>query len=72
MNEIENIIYHAWNKDAVNLKAAINDVMAARADAAVNDMTADVAASMFGATAGEANEDSENLEPVEVETDEDI
>ena len=59
---------HAWNKDAVNLKSTVNDIMNTRAETAMSDMTADVAASMFGNTNGEVEHDEidqEELEPAE-------
>lgn len=47
MSAVTDIFYNAWNKDAVNLKAAIDAEMSSRIAAQVQNMTADVAASMF-------------------------
>ena len=47
MSAVTDIFYNAWNKDAVNLKAAIDTEMSSRIAAQVQNMTADVAASMF-------------------------
>lgn len=47
MSAVTDIMYSAWNKDAVNLKAAIDAEMSSRIADQVKDMTAAVAASMF-------------------------
>ena len=53
MSDIENVLAHAWNKDAVNLAPALDAVMSAKAADAIQDMTASVAATMFGQAAPE-------------------
>lgn len=53
MSDIENVLVHAWNKDAVNLAPALDAVMSAKAADIIQDMTASVAASMFGQSAPE-------------------
>lgn len=65
MSDIGDILGYAWAKDAINLKPAINDIMSAKAADVIGNMTADVAASMFGAVS--ATSDSEPVvmdEPV--------
>ena len=47
MSAVTDILYHAWNKDAVNLKSAIEAEMSSRIATQVQDMTASVATSMF-------------------------
>lgn len=47
MSAVTDIMYNAWNKDAVNLKTAISAEMSSRIADQVKDMTAAVAASMF-------------------------
>jgi hypothetical protein len=53
MSDIEDILAHAWNKDAVNLAPAIDAVMSAKAAEQIQNIAASVAASMFGATTGQ-------------------
>jgi hypothetical protein len=48
MSDIEDILVHAWNKDAVNLAPAIDSVMTSKAAEAINNMFPSVAAQMFG------------------------
>lgn len=62
MTDISDIFHSAFTKDAVGLKAAVDAAMTARSQQAVADMTADVAASMFGATVGEDSSDEEAIE----------
>ena len=50
MDDIEDIVTHAWNKDSDNLTAVVSSIMSDRANKIVNNMSADVAASMFGST----------------------
>ena len=50
------VLGYAWAKDAVNLAPAIDSVMSAKASEAIENMTADVAASMFGAVSATAEE----------------
>lgn len=59
------IMYAAWNKDAVGLKAAIGAEMSARAVDAINSMTADVAASMFGVPLPEPEVEQQPLDQTE-------
>jgi hypothetical protein len=53
MSDINDILTYAWNKDAVNLKPALDNAMSDRIAAAVSDYTKDYAASMFSATTGQ-------------------
>lgn len=48
MSDIEDILVHAWNKDAVNLAPALDAVMTSKAAEAINGMFPSVAAQMFG------------------------
>ena len=50
------VLGYAWAKDAVNLAPAIDSIMTAKAADAIQSMTADVAASMFGAISATAEE----------------
>ncbi|CAB5221143.1 hypothetical protein UFOVP245_81 [uncultured Caudovirales phage] len=72
MDNVNNIIMSAWEKDAVNLKGLIDAEMSARAEEQIASMTADVAASMFGATVGDESEEYEDSESTEGQTDDDI
>ena len=53
MADIEDILVHAWNKDAVNLKPALDDIMAAKVAERMDDAFLDVAASVYGNTDGD-------------------
>lgn len=57
MSDIEDVFGYAWAKDAVNLKPAIDNIMSAKAAEAISNMTADVAASMFGAVSATSYEE---------------
>jgi hypothetical protein len=48
MSDIENVLAHAWNKDAVNLAPALDAVMSSKAADAIQGMYSSVAASLFG------------------------
>jgi len=62
MTDISDIFHSAFTKDAVGLKAAVDAAMTARSQQAIADITADVAASMFGVTVGEDSSDEETIE----------
>lgn len=53
MADIEDILVHAWNKDAVNLKPALDDIMTAKVAEKMDDTFLDVAASIYGNTDGD-------------------
>lgn len=79
MSDIENVLIHSWNKDAVNLAPALDAVMSAKVADAIQGMTASVAASMFGQEAPVTNEepladsvDDFSDQPVEEPTDENV
>jgi hypothetical protein len=73
MSDIENILGYAWAKDAVNLKPAIDSIMSAKAAEVIGDMTADVAASMFGAVSATSEEPVVMDEPqLEIENNTDL
>lgn len=73
MSDVHDILAHAWNKDAVNLAPALDNVLSTKVADAIRNMTADVAASMFGATVGndmpETQEDLTDQEDIEGTTD---
>lgn len=48
MSGVEDILAYAWNKDAVSLAPALDADLSARAAAVIQNMTASVAAQMFG------------------------
>jgi hypothetical protein len=57
---LENILVHAWNKDAVNLRSALDAEMQSRITDHVESMVADVSARLFvPPTATSDNEDHE-------------
>ena len=72
MDNVNNIIMKAWEKDAANLKGLIDNEMSARAEQQIANMTADVAASMFGATVGDESEQVEDSESTKGQTDDNI
>ena len=74
MTEVADVVNFAWNKDAVNLKTAINDIMAAKVSDSIANYTQEFASSIFSATSGEeiSNESGQSSEPVGVETNENI
>ena len=47
MASIEDILVSAWNKDAVNLKPALDDVMAAKVAEKMDSIVTNVASKMF-------------------------
>lgn len=77
MSNVEDILSYAWNKDAANLKPALDAAMTDKISAAVADYTKDYAASMFSATTGDdvthenAPEDT-SLDSVGVQPDENV
>jgi len=50
MSNVEDILAYAWNKDSVNLKPALDVEMQSRISNRLENMYADVSASLFGAT----------------------
>jgi len=69
MADIEDILVHAWNKDAVNLKPALNDIMAAKVAERMDGIVADVASSIFGNSNGDYLDSSLNKEAPQDNTD---
>jgi len=49
-NNLENIFLHAWNKDAVNLRNALDSELQSRVSATMDSMVSDVSSSLFGVT----------------------
>lgn len=77
MSNVEDILTYAWNKDAANLKPALDAVMTDKISAAIADYTKDYAASMFSATTGqddafENTPEVTSLDSVEVQPDENV
>ena len=68
MADIEDILVHAWNKDAVNLKPALNDIMAAKVAERMDGIVADVASSIFGNSNGDDLDSSLNNEAPQDDT----
>ena len=73
MSDIEDVLVHAWNKDAVNLAPALDAVMSSKAADAIQGMYSSVAASLFGQQAPVETESQEDFttdqtheEPVDV------
>jgi hypothetical protein len=73
MSDIEDVLVHAWNKDAVNLAPALDAVMSSKAADAIQGMYSSVAASLFGQQApvetesqDEISTDQTHEEPVDV------
>jgi len=60
MADIEDVLVHAWNKDMINLKPAIDDIMAAKVAERMDSHVADVAASIFGNSNGDDAEGAEH------------
>ena len=66
MTSVSDILGYAWDKDAVNLKSALDDVLTSRIADQIDAIKVDVASSMFGATNGEMTEqDSQELEELD-------
>jgi hypothetical protein len=65
MADIEDILVHAWNKDAVNLKPALDDIMTAKVAEKMDGVFVDVASSIFGNTDGSDSE----MDPSDTDTD---
>lgn len=78
MSNVDDILNYAWNKDAANLKPALDSVMSDKINAAVADYTKDYAASLFSATTGldeappEATQEIIHQDSVEVQPDENV
>lgn len=74
MTTIADIFTSAYNKDAVGLKTAINDIMLSKVADAIDARFPDVAASMFSATDGQEEVDSNDYETPDQEetTDENV
>jgi hypothetical protein len=73
MSDIEDVLVHAWNKDAVNLAPALDAVMSSKAADAIQGMYSSVAASLFGQEApvqpesqDDFSTDQTHEEPVDV------
>lgn len=60
MSNVEDILAYAWDKNAADLKSAVALEMGSRVSAHIDNMYADVAASVFGNAS--ANEDDSSLE----------
>jgi hypothetical protein len=78
MSNVRDILNYAWDKDAANLKPALDTAMADKVYAAVSDYTKDYAASLFSATTGQDDASPEDTpevtqqDSVEVQPDENV
>jgi hypothetical protein len=70
MTSVSDILGYAWDKDAVNLKSALDDVLTSRIADQIDAIKVDVASSMFGATNGEEMTEQDSQEPEELDSDE--
>lgn len=59
MDTVQDILMHTMDKNTDALKAAVDNVMSARAVDQIDAMRSDYAASMFGATTGQESVTSE-------------
>lgn len=53
MSNVEDILAYSWGQNSADLKLAVDSYMTAKVADRIADMTADVAACMFGNTTGE-------------------
>ena len=56
---LENILVHAWNKDAVNLRGALDTEMQSRVSDHIEDMIANVSARFFNPSLSTTDENHE-------------
>jgi hypothetical protein len=70
MSDIENILVHAWNKDAVNLTTALDDVMTSKAADIINDMKSSIASAMFDQEVAPEIQNEEPQDDISYETQE--
>ena len=70
MADLEDVLIHAWNKDAVNLKPALDDILSAKVAEKIDAMTVDTASNMFnGETDPDEVDQPEEQDEVEVDND---
>lgn len=62
MTSVSDILNHAWNKDAVNLMPALDNIMTSRIADQIELRKADVAASTFSNTNGQDELDAPELD----------
>jgi len=62
MSNIEDILAFAWNKDAANLKMAVDDVFQSKISDQMGNLYNDVSASVYGTTAGQEVVHDEEVE----------
>ena len=62
MSNIEDILAFAWNKDAANLKMAVDNVLQSKISDQMGNLYTDVSASVFGTTAGQEVVNHEEVE----------
>lgn len=76
MSTTADILHYAYNKDAENLKAAVNSYMEPLIADKIADMMNDVASSLFSATTGEVEvaetQDSQEATQTTEEPNEDV
>ena len=70
MTSVSDIMAYAWDKDAVNLKAALDTVMTDRIADQIDLMRQNIASTMFNPQNDEVEEDSFEETEEELESDE--
>jgi len=70
MTSVSDIMAYAWDKDAVNLKAALDTVMTDRIADQIDAMRQNIASTMFNPQNDEVEEDSFEETEEELESDE--
>jgi len=70
MTSVSDITAYAWDKDAVNLKAALDTVMTDRIADQIDAMRQNIASTMFNPQNDEVEEDSFEETEEELESDE--
>ena len=70
MTSVSDIMAYAWDKDAVNLKAALDTVMTDRIADQIDAMRQNIASNMFNPQNDEVEEDSFEETEEESESDE--
>jgi len=70
MTSVSDIMAYAWDKDAVNLKAALDTVMTDRITDQIDLMRQNIASTMFNPQNDEVEEDSFEETEEELESDE--
>ena len=62
MSNLEDILAYAWNKDAANLKPALDAEMQMRVSAAIDDLVAETSAKLFNPPNNDQDLSDESVE----------